>query len=180
MKKNTLSGFTLIEMLVSSALLSIAILGIQLQYTQVSLSEGSQNTQMQARGVLEQVVSRVKASPGLFPALYDATGKPISYTACYTLKGVPLPNKFGSGFWGIYINAPNPGAGANDPIAATRPDPTQVTDMCNQIGVGFEVHFTQFTPINSFVDVIPLTPANLQVKTNRKYYRAQIELERSF
>ena len=85
-------GFTLIEIMISVALLSISILGAS--YAFIGQKKATQGLVLQSQGqqIVRQIISRIEGAPGLFPYLLASTGNPITYVACFSSSGEPLPN----------------------------------------------------------------------------------------
>lgn len=85
------SGFTLVEILVSSTIF-LGVLSIALQYgTHTQRLTSGQNTKMQAQAILTQILSKVKGSSGDFPALVAQDGSSLVYVGCFDRSGTQLP-----------------------------------------------------------------------------------------
>lgn len=83
------SGFSTIELLISSAVLLVAIAAVSTQYvSQVKLEKGL-NQNLQSKTIMDSVISTVSGSPQNFPPLRNGANFPV-YVACLDNNGAIL------------------------------------------------------------------------------------------
>ena len=80
------AGFTLIEVMVSGALLSLAVVGASYEYVQEVKGKQSALNQAQGRQLLSELVQKAASNPDLFPNVVNGASN-IIYMTCYTLDG---------------------------------------------------------------------------------------------
>lgn len=83
------AGFSTIELLISSAVLLVAIAAVSTQYiSQVRMEKGLHQN-LQSKTIMDSVISTVSASPQSFPPLKNGANFPV-YVACLDNNGTVL------------------------------------------------------------------------------------------
>jgi Prokaryotic N-terminal methylation motif len=179
-------GYSLIEIIISAAILMIAILGANLQYIQQMQAQSGVSLQIGARQLLNQSISTVTGNPALFPKIVSGT-QSLSYVGCFQENGVqqghdydpvspgPTPTAIPTpSFVGVFITG-NLGQPASDP---ERPG----SYICTQNKGGFEVHITwDSSNIRRivYIDVITLFNGNPSANKNYRQYSPSVTSIRS-
>jgi len=68
------AGFTLVEVMVSSALMIVSLLAASYSFVSQKTLSKSQDIQSQAKQTLDQIVAKIQSNPNQFPLLLDSTG----------------------------------------------------------------------------------------------------------
>lgn len=139
-------GFSILESVVSSGILAIAIMGANMQYIQQMKAQGSMNVTGKARAVMNQSVAEVISNPNNYPNIsngmlsstyvlcYDANG--ASFANSYTLSSTPV---------GVFM--------ANRTDFATNAGVSLCNNANSNLG-GYESHLTWVTP--SQIEILTL------------------------
>src|SRR4051812_33760877 len=91
MNMKTNRGFTLVEVLISMALASVAITAANYQYVSQIQAQKGLSLQQQNRQLLNQVVAQLTSSPAMFPKMIWG-GYPATFVACFDQNNALVPN----------------------------------------------------------------------------------------
>lgn len=165
------AGFSLVEVIISSAILSIAMVGASMEFAQQIEAESAMNTQLGARVVMNQVISTVFSGASQFPYMQSSAnpGNSIIYVTCYRDDGSQLPaiNPSTTGSVGVALSTniptgPAPNGGGLGACTWTTPGTVLWgiplgPCVCQQNQGGYEAHVVPLSPHSVRVDVITLT-----------------------
>jgi len=85
------AGFTLVEVMVSSALMIVSLLAASYSFVSQKTLSKSQDIQSQAKQTLDQIVAKIQSNPNQFPLLLDSTNSyALTYVACFADDGTAL------------------------------------------------------------------------------------------
>ncbi len=140
-RKSSNSGYSLIEILLSLALLSISILMVAVQQTLQMQSEGGAGLQMAARQLLQETAAELVANHASFPNVTSPDGVPLVYVGCYLddrteVDRVGPPGSAGRGYVGVV--PPD-----TFQLRARFTDANGGGEICPVDQGGFEVHITR-------------------------------------
>ncbi len=89
------SGFSLVEVMISSALLCLAIIGTNIEWIQQQQAQSGLDLQFKARNVLQSVISQVAGSASEFPSYTSSGSDRLTYVACFDELGAQRKNSTG-------------------------------------------------------------------------------------
>ena len=159
------SGFTLVEMMISFAILMVVILGVSMQYMQQMKMQSGAALQTQARVSLNEIISKIKGTPNDFPAIYSASNLPISFIGCYDHKGVPMTNSSGHrSFVAKFLN---------------EQERRMPTEICASGAGGLEIHITRDQNSEVTVEVVILPSGSRQYNPSVSYFSTKFFFESS-
>ncbi len=89
---NPEAGFTLVEVMISGGLLTIALLAASYSFFRQKSQSQAMNIQSQNSQTLYQIMSNIEANPSQFPLLLDHSGTySVTYVGCFADDGTQLP-----------------------------------------------------------------------------------------
>lgn len=163
-------GFSMIEVMVSAAVLAIAILGLAMELAAQKAAKGSVDTANTGRRVMVRLVDSVVSQPYRFPPFSNG-GTQMVYVGCFDENGGPVPTDPAApipgvkDYIGVYSITPS------SPASFTAVLPVGSGQVCTQNNPaqpgGFEVHVAP-PPVGAAykiqVAVIPISAAGTMIQ----------------
>lgn len=151
MKKNSSSGFSLVETLVALAIVMIILAAVFQITVSISKQENRNELHIQAGLIASKVSSEIFSQPGHFPAL-SSGGALATYIMCFDRHGLPVKTKKSAFTTDVRVLA------AYD----------QPADICSD-PAGIEVRITPIPGKNQYqLDVITMTNNTFQFLKRKK------------
>lgn len=116
-------GFSLLEILISIAILIVGVYMANLALTRVDGQQHHITDKLKARHLLDRRVSDIITNSGFYPPMLK-NGKPVTFIGCFNSEGFPTANKLG----------------ASDTYSEQLVDPSQISGGCPDSN--FEIHIT--------------------------------------
>jgi type II secretory pathway pseudopilin PulG len=173
------SGFTILETIIAAGILTIAIIGVNLQYIQQLKAESADTLQLQAAQILDQVKNNVISNPGQFPIVQSSNGTPVVYVGCFKENGA-IQGHFGDppqspdlSYIGIF-----PELSGRD-LSKSLQDPLSKNPICMQGIGGIEIHISAsssgLTGKSLQIDAVILEHTGRQFKLPATHLQSFIE-----
>lgn len=119
-------GFTLIEIMISVALLIVGFFMANSALTRVDTQQHRITDKLKARHLMDRRISDIITNSGFYPPMFK-NGKPVTYIGCFNPEGFPTANKLG----------------VPDTYSEQLADPTTISGGCPDSN--FEIHITPST-----------------------------------
>ncbi|MBU6376279.1 MAG: type II secretion system GspH family protein [Bdellovibrionales bacterium] len=162
------SGFSLIELSVGVAILAIAFVGAMSQLNNSQRLMAGRKAQLQTRNILLEVISVIRGSPGLYPALEVKDFGNLTYVRCYNTVGAEVPTRQKQvGAIGVPLTQDDLRKPAKIKVDAG-------TDFV--CGEGFEVHLQPTSNPNEVLAVAMIIPPDAEAGLSQNQWQKLVTM----